>query len=64
MAPSVELYEAPRNPPGSCDVVICTDELAAFTVREAVLLVALPTELLTVALNWALLSVEVVTGVV
>jgi hypothetical protein len=64
VAPSVELYERPRNPPGSCDVVICTDELAAFTVRVAAILVALATELLTVALNWAPLSVEVLTGVV
>ena len=63
-AASVALYAPERVAPGSELVVICNVEEAAFTVRVAALLVALPLALLTTTVNCAPLSELVVAGVV
>jgi len=63
VAASVALYPPATNPSESCEVVICNVEVA-FTVRVAVLLVALPTALLTTTVNCAPPSELVAAGVV
>jgi len=59
----VEVYAPATNPPGNCEVVICSVE-AALTVSVAAMPVALPTALLTTTMNCAPLSELVVAVVV